>query len=95
MNIRRSRGRRLLGAVVAAVAVTAGPVVAPILATGPGGASTVIAISGPLTDGHPADQKIAAMRESGSNVPIIVENELLVRRNLPFATRTVRQKLGW
>lgn len=72
----------------------AGTVNAPILATAPGGNRSIIALSGPLTDGHPADPKIAAMRESGGTIPILLQNELVVRGNLPFATRDVRQKIG-
>ena len=72
----------------------AGTVTAPILATGPGGRRAIIALSGPLTDDHPADPDIAAFRERGADIPILIENELVVRGNLPFATRDVRQKIG-
>ena len=71
-----------------------GTVTAPILATTAGGSKSIIALSGPLTDGHPADPRLAALRDSGSDIPIIVENELVVRGNLPFATRNVQQKIG-
>lgn len=78
------------------VPVSAGTetVTAPILATTSGGSKSIVALSGPLTDGHPADPHLAALRDSGSDIPIIVENELVVRGNLPFATRTVQQKIG-
>ena len=71
-----------------------GTVTAPILVTGPGGRRSIIALSGPLTDGHPADPEIGAFRDGGADIPILIENELVVRGNLPFATRNVRQKIG-
>ncbi len=45
-----------------------------------------IALSGPLTPGHPAD---ASLSPEG----LVLENELTVRRNLPAATREIRYKL--
>lgn len=77
-----------------AVETGTGTVTAPILVTGPGGRRSIIALSGPLTDGHPADPEIGAFRDGGADIPILIENELVVRGNLPFATRNVRQKIG-
>lgn len=71
-----------------------GEVTAPILATGSGGRRAVIALSGPLTDGHPADPRIAELLASGADIPVFVENELVVRGNLPFATRNAQQKIA-
>jgi len=68
-----------------------GRVVAPILLTDPLGMAHVVALSGPLTDGQPTDPAIARLLESGRTVH--VENELVVRRNLPHATRDVLQKV--
>lgn len=76
------------------VASREGTVIAPILARTEAGEKFIIALSGPLTDGHPADPRIAELRDSGSEIPVIVENELIVRGNLPAATRNVQQKLG-
>jgi len=70
-----------------------GPLTAPILATDAKGRQTVIALSGPLTDGLPADPQLAAMAGSEGGLTCLVENELTVRRNLPFATRTILQKV--
>jgi hypothetical protein len=70
-----------------------GPVIAPILATAKDGHRSIIALSGPLTDGHPADPKVADMLDQESEISVFVENELVVRRNLPFATRNVLQKV--
>ena len=76
------------------VASGIGTVVAPILAKTAVGKQFIIVLSGPLTTDHPADPKIAELRDSGSDIPVIVENELVVRGNLPAATRNVQQKLG-
>lgn len=70
-----------------------GTLTAPILATTSAG-SFVIALSAPLTTDHPADPEIAHFRENGGEVPVIVENELIVRGNLPWVTRSVLQKIG-
>lgn len=70
-----------------------GIVTAPILISNATG-QAIVALSGPLTDGHPADSQIAKLLENGSDVRILVENELVVRGNLPFVTRSVQQKIG-
>ena len=72
----------------------AGDVEVPILATRTDGQRFVIALSGPLTADHPADPSIREMREKASDIQVIVMNELLVRGNLPAATREVQQRLG-
>lgn len=58
-----------------------------------GGRKYVIALSGPLTTGHPADERVADLRDSGTEYLVIVENELAVRANLPAASRNVLQQL--
>jgi hypothetical protein len=68
-------------------------VTAPILVRAKG-KEYIVALSGPLTGEHPIDPAIADYRTDGGPIPIIVENELVVRGNLPAATRTVLQKLG-
>jgi hypothetical protein len=40
---------------------------------------------------YPADPKIASVKDG--SVPVIVENELLARGNLPTTTRNVELKL--
>lgn len=67
-------------------------VTAPILAECKG-RKFVIALSGPLTTGHPADPAIAEFRDSGTDYQVIVENELVIRGNLPTATRTIYQQI--
>ena len=75
------------------VAADGTPVTAPILARTSGN-EYIIALSGPLTGDHPIDPAIAEYRANGGSIHIIVENELVVRGNLPAATRAVLQKLG-
>jgi hypothetical protein len=53
----------------------------------------VIALSAPLTQDHPADPTVVA-RHRQDAAAILVVNELLVRGNLPAATREVFQKLS-
>ena len=65
---------------------------APILAESTGGQQFVIALSAPLTPDHPADPSVAEALPYRV-VPIIVENELIVRANLPAATRHVIHRL--
>jgi hypothetical protein len=78
------------------VPVTAGGVTltAPILAESPRGEKFIVALSGPLTADHPADAAVADFRANGGSIPVIVENELVVRANLATATRDVLQKVG-
>lgn len=71
-----------------------GNTVAPILITTAKGKRVVVALSGPLSDGWPADPILASADQDGSELTVLVENELIVRRNLPFVTRSVLQKVS-
>lgn len=66
-------------------------IIAPILITDHQGQQSVIALSGPLADSHPADPKLLRALKKRSNVQFLIENELIVRRNLPFVTRKIIQ----
>ena len=66
-----------------------GDVTVPILATRADGAKSIIAIAGPLTADHPADPLIGELREKWDGGQVIPVNELLVRGNLPAATKSV------
>ena len=63
-------------------------VVAPMLATTTDGRQVIIALSAPLTPHHPADPTIAIL-DSFEGLELIIENELIVRGNLPAATRRI------
>ena len=71
-----------------------GGLVAPILATTSSGKRFIIALSGPLTSGQPVDPAVAKYRENGGTIPVIVENELVIRGNLPFVTNVVRYAIN-
>ena len=65
---------------------------APILATTADGRRFVIALSAPLAPHRPADSSTALI-DSSTAIPLILENELVVRGNLPAATRRIMAKL--
>ncbi len=71
-----------------------GDVSVPILASKADGIRTIIALSGPLTGDHPSDPRIAELREKWDGGDVIPINELLVRSNLPYATRIVEELVG-
>ena len=71
-----------------------GTLMAPILASTNAGEQFIIALSGPLTSNHPADPAIAEYQASSGSIPVIVENELIVRGNLPTASRSVWKRIG-
>ncbi|HKM48181.1 MAG TPA: hypothetical protein VJX69_11355 [Terriglobales bacterium] len=65
-----------------------------ILAVRKSGKRFAIALSGPLTTDHPADPSIRELRQKTSDIQVIVVNKLLIRGNLPAATREVQRRLG-
>jgi len=67
-----------------------GRVNVPILATRKDGNRFAIGLSGPLTDGHPADKLLLKLNDTKDAPKLVVINELLVRGNLPAATREVQ-----
>ena len=71
-----------------------GQVHIPILAVSSTKERFAIALCGPLTNEHPAEPSLAALGEDVDDPILIVVNELLVRGNLPAATRDVRQRIG-
>jgi hypothetical protein len=69
-------------------------VTVPILATRKDGKQFAIALSGPLTAGYPADASLLQLNEVAGAPELIVVNELLVRGNLPAATRDVQLRIS-
>ena len=67
-------------------------VTAPILATSPDSRRFIITLSAPLTPNRSASTSLAALR-STDGLPMIIENELIVRGNLPAATRRIMQEM--
>jgi Domain of unknown function (DUF1998) len=71
-----------------------GDITIPILATKENGERIVIALSGASTNDHPAAASIRALRDNAPDMQVLAINELVVRGNLPAATRTVEQFLA-
>ena len=66
----------------------------PILAICDNGTRYAIALSGPLTNDFPADPMVMEVRDRCMDLNLILVNELLVRGNLPAATREVQRSLA-
>jgi ATP-dependent helicase YprA (DUF1998 family) len=71
-----------------------GDVVAPILVTNSSGARFAIGLHGPLTPNEPTDAALKDIKEYATSLTVYLEDELIVRRNLPFATQKLIEKLG-
>jgi len=71
-----------------------GDVVAPILVTTTSGARFAIGLHGPLTPNEPTDAALRDVKEYSASLPVILVDELVVRRNLPTATKQIIEKLG-
>jgi hypothetical protein len=69
-----------------------GKAVVPILGTVEDGRQFVIALSAPLAINYPDAASVRELQQESCD-GIIVINELLVRGNLPAATREVRQRM--
>jgi hypothetical protein len=67
---------------------------APILATKRDGAQFVIGVHGPLTPDEPSDKGLRDLKEFSAAFPVILIDELVVRRNLPSATATLLERIG-
>ena len=63
-----------------------------IIAVRRDGKKFVIVLSGPLTPDHPADPDVVLHYAEGE-ISIVIVNELLVRGNLPAATREVMSRV--
>jgi hypothetical protein len=71
-----------------------GDVVAPILVTKANGAQFAIGLHGPLTPNEPTEAALKDIMEYATSMTVLLEDELVVRRNLPFATQKLIEKLG-
>jgi len=70
-----------------------GEIVAPIFASNPKG-KFVVGLHGPLTPDEPFDGALRDLKEFSATVPVILVDELVVRRNLPSATATLLERMG-
>ncbi len=65
----------------------------PILAETVSGQKFIVALSGALTPRRVADPKLAILPGRNGPIQTILQNELLIRSNLPTATRSVLDKI--
>ena len=70
-----------------------GSLVAPILVSGGDGEEFVVSLHSPLTPDQAATPEMGELMEY-STVPVLLVDELVVRRNLPSATNAVLDRLG-
>ncbi len=70
-----------------------GPIEVPILASTKSGTASIVALAGPLTNDYPANKAVRDIVNNKVKVRLVLVNELLVRNNLPAATREVEHRL--
>ncbi|HEY0138585.1 MAG TPA: hypothetical protein VGB85_31090, partial [Nannocystis sp.] len=51
-------------------------------------------LHGPLTPNEPTDAALRDVKEYSASLPVILVDELVVRRNLPTATAQIIERLG-
>lgn len=71
-----------------------GSIVAPILARKATGVQFVIGLHGPLTPDYSSSEDIRDLTEYSVALPVILVDELVVRRNLPRATADLLDSIG-
>lgn len=71
-----------------------GNIVAPIYVKRSSGAEFLIGLYGPLTPHDPSEQRLKELGEFCPTIPVLLCDELVVRRNLPAATSRLIQQLG-
>ena len=69
-------------------------VIAPMLVKRANGSEFVLGLRNPLTPDEPADDSLREFRDLSTTVPVYLVDELVVRKNLPAATREVMAYLG-
>ena len=77
----------------ALIETDSGKLKVPILITTTDEREFVVALSSPLVDDQPADRTLTEFCAGEGGVTFILENELLVRSNLPAATQKVLEKI--
>ena len=88
-DLRRQAGDSLSFSLGGHLRTESNSVRCPILGTNAKGREFLIALSHPLTDHHPADPRVAEATARDRNLPILLQNELLVRKNISEASRRV------
>lgn len=71
-----------------------GDITVPILITTSTGRQFAVGIYGPLTPYEASDEGLRELKEYSTSVPVILMDELVVRRNLPSATNELLSQIG-
>jgi len=71
-----------------------GDVTAPILVRRNTGDSLIVGLHNPLTPDEPHDDQLRDVKEYAASCPVLLVDEILVRRNLPRATTHVMSRIG-
>ncbi len=71
-----------------------GEVLAPIFVSNLNGSQFAIGLHGPLTPSEPIDTSLKDIMEYSTSLTVFLEDELVVRRNLPRATQELIKKLS-
>lgn len=71
-----------------------GTITAPIYARRADGSEFIIGLHGPLTPDDPPDDKLRDAKESCPSIPVLLCDEIVVRRNLPTATSVLISQIG-
>lgn len=71
-----------------------GNVVAPILVTNRDSSEIVVALHGPLTPDYPSTEPLRELKEYALGTPLVLVDELVVRRNLPSATSAILERFN-
>ena len=77
----------------ASIDTDSGNLKVPILITTTDEREFVVALSSPLVDDQPADRTLTEFYAGEGGVTSVLENELLVRSNLPAATQKVLERI--
>lgn len=71
-----------------------GNVTAPIYARRADGTEVIIGVHGPLTPDDPPDEQLRDLKEHCPSMPVLLFDEIVIRRNLPSATTALILQLG-
>jgi hypothetical protein len=71
-----------------------GKVTAPIYVKQKSGSEWIIGLHGPLTPDDPPDAALREVKEFCPSVPVLLVDEMVIRRNLPAATSRLISQIG-
>lgn len=71
-----------------------GKITAPIYVKRADGSEFIIALHGPLTPDDPSDDQLRDLKEFSASLPVLLCDEIVIRRNLPTATSNLISQIG-